>query len=145
MTGTGKGSPGKERSHGNQHGRGWLTVTNSMTSCQGGPRIKLKRQLIGGRRTCRWVDCCQLCYVGMGTIQNLPHPNGQAVGWHERGGRYGTRERAVDASQTSDLEPQALELVGSNKRQPNNKPSVISFLLLASQQYPISWPRKFGI
>lgn len=42
VTGTGKGSPGEERSHGNQHGRGWLTVTNSMTSCQGGPRIKLK-------------------------------------------------------------------------------------------------------
>ena len=42
VTGTGKGSPDKERSHGNQHGRGWLTVTNSITRLPRGPKNKAK-------------------------------------------------------------------------------------------------------
>ena len=69
----------------------------------------------------------------MATVQNLPHP-GLLDGMKEVGDTE--PEKAVDASQTSGLEPPALELVGSNKRQPNNKPSVTKSHFLPAPGLP---------
>ena len=69
----------------------------------------------------------------MATIQNLPHPK-LLDGMKEVGDTE--PEKAVDASQTLGLEPLALELVGSNKRQPNNKPSVTKSHFLPAPGLP---------
>ena len=69
----------------------------------------------------------------MAPIQNLPHPKllegMKEVGDMEPG-------KAVDASQTSDLELSDLEFAGSNKRQPNNKPSVTKSHFLPAPGLP---------
>ena len=44
--------------------------------------------------------------------------------------------KAVEASQTSDLELSDLEFAGSNKRQPNNKPSVTKSHFLPAPSLP---------